>query len=47
MPEIIDGRHVTCVKETGRRGVAAMAQYRSLIAELGGFAEERCRPDAD
>ncbi|MCC3769071.1 hypothetical protein [Streptomyces sp. UNOC14_S4] len=47
MPEIIRGRHVTCVKETGHSGIATVAQYRRLIAELGGFARERCRPDAD
>ncbi|MEV6669448.1 hypothetical protein [Streptomyces sp. NPDC051162] len=47
MPEITGGRYVTCVKETGHRGGAMAAQYRSPIAELGGFARARCRPDAD
>ncbi|MBJ6640242.1 hypothetical protein H4K36_24545 [Streptomyces sp. DHE7-1] len=28
-------------------GVRAVAQYRSHIAELGGFARARCASDAD
>jgi len=39
--------HVTCVKEKRAARVYAAAQYRSRIAELGGFAQARCASDAD
>jgi hypothetical protein len=38
---------VTCVKEFRAVDAVAAAQYRSHIAELGGFAQARCASDAD
>jgi hypothetical protein len=38
---------VTCVKEFPRPKVDAVAQYRSHIGELSGFAQARCASDAD
>jgi len=39
--------HVTCIKEFRAARADAAAQYRSHIAELGGFAQARCASDAD
>ncbi|MEU8568300.1 hypothetical protein AB0C51_08015 [Streptomyces pathocidini] len=50
MAEIIGGGtgafRVTCVKYGPLARGPAAAKYRSRIAELGGFAEARCRRDA-
>jgi hypothetical protein len=38
---------VTCIKEFRVAELRAAEQYRSHIAELGGFAQARCASDAD
>ncbi|MFB9521824.1 hypothetical protein ACFFTU_17920 [Streptomyces cremeus] len=47
MSEISNAAHVTCVKQKHVRERCEAAKYRSLIAELSGFAAVRCASDAD